>query len=67
MIFSIVMMWLLVSWAMYHTMTKHVMTIRTKGDKYAAIAFTVIAGPLMLVALIAALMLGRFIDYKALK
>lgn len=59
-----IIIWLLVSWAMYHTMTKQVMIIRTKGDKYASILFTLIIGPLMLVALSTALVLGRFVDYK---
>lgn len=64
MIILSIVIWLLVSWAMYHTISKQVITTRTKGDKYASILFTLITGPLMLVALSTALVLGRFVDYK---
>lgn len=57
-----VVAWILISWAMYYAITKHVVKIKTKTEKIASIIFTLITGPLMMVGLITALMLGRFVQ-----
>ena len=57
-----VVAWILISWAMYYAITKQVVKIKTKTEKIASIIVTLITGPLMMVGLITALLLGRFVQ-----